>query len=319
MQPETMLAIANFHTIYDVRVVEEALEKSRKIEGLGTIHERMLKKQGRRLLTTPSSIKCVDELDDDCPHFRAVTATVRKAIALSLDGRETATFTPALFLGKSGIGKTYYAQRLARLLGTDFAFIPMNNMTAGWVLSGSSSQWKNAKAGKVATALIDGQNANPVFVVDEIDKAGGDQRYDPLNPLYTLLEQETSGRFVDEFVEIEIDASWATWFFTANKLLIPDALLNRMRVFEIPEPTNEEMAGIADRLYRKILSQHTWKFESEPRKNVVSKLSRLLPRALYFTLIDAFGTAKYDGRDYLTPEDIRPQDDNNSHMGFVSN
>ena len=56
---------------------------------------------------------------------------------------------PMLLLGEPGIGKTHFARRLAHLLGTGFGFVPMSSLTAGWVLSGASSQWKNAKPGKV--------------------------------------------------------------------------------------------------------------------------------------------------------------------------
>ncbi|WP_440145432.1 hypothetical protein, partial [Bradyrhizobium canariense] len=47
----------------------------------------------------------------------------------------------------------------------------MSSLTAGWILSGASSQWKNAKPGKVFDALVNGSYANPVITVDEIDKA----------------------------------------------------------------------------------------------------------------------------------------------------
>ena len=55
--------------------------------------------------------------------------------------------------------------------------LPMSSMTAGWLLSGSSAQWKGARPGKVFEALIEGEYANPVIVVDEIDKASSDAQY----------------------------------------------------------------------------------------------------------------------------------------------
>ena len=75
-----------------------------------------------------------------------------------------------------------------QLLGTGFGFVPMSSLTAGWVLSGASSQWKNAKPGKVFDTFLNGDYANPVIVVDEIDKASADGQYDPLGALYELLE-----------------------------------------------------------------------------------------------------------------------------------
>ena len=151
-----------------------------------------------------------------------------------------------LLLGEPGIGKTHFARRVAQLLGTGFGFVPMSSLTAGWVLSGASSQWKNAKPGKVFDTFLNGEYANPVMVVDELDKASADGQYDPLGALYELLEIDTAMRFVDEFVEVPIDASGAVWFATANDAArIPEPLLNRMNVYEIDAPDAEGSARIA--------------------------------------------------------------------------
>lgn len=71
------------------------------------------------------------------------------------------------------------------------SLVPMSSMTAGWLLSGSSSQWKGAKPGKVFEALVDGEYANPVIVVDEIDKASCDAQYDPLGASSTACWSTT--------------------------------------------------------------------------------------------------------------------------------
>ena len=116
----------------------------------------------------------------------------------------------AYILIQTEVGKaTHVAREIAQLLGTGMGFVSMSSLTAGWVLSGSSSQWKNAKPGKVFEAIVDGQYANPVLVVDEIDKASGDAQYDPLGALYSLLEHDTAQNFTDEFAEVPIDASQA--------------------------------------------------------------------------------------------------------------
>ncbi|MBL3335783.1 AAA family ATPase, partial [Klebsiella pneumoniae] len=81
-------------------------------------------------------------------------------------------------------GKTHFARQLANVLGTGFEFVSMSSLTAGWILSGASSQWSHAKPGKVAQALVCGDYANPLMVLDEVDKAGGDARYDPMGALY---------------------------------------------------------------------------------------------------------------------------------------
>jgi len=78
-------------------------------------------------------------------------------------------------------------------------FVSMSSMTAGWVLSGASSQWKGARPGKVFEDARRRPVRQPVMVVDEIDKAGGEHAYDPLGALYSLLEHDTAAPFTDEF------------------------------------------------------------------------------------------------------------------------
>src|SRR5256884_9531582 len=135
----------------------------------------------------------------------------------------------------------------------------MSSMTAGWVLSGASSQWKNAKPGKVFETILNGTYANPVIMVDELDKAGEDTQYDPLGALYMLLERDTAAEFVDEFVEIPIDASGVVWIATANdESRIPDPILNRMNVYEIESPDRNGSARIAQAIYGEIRGSHDW-------------------------------------------------------------
>ena len=142
-----------------------------------------------------------------------------------------------LLLGEPGLGKTYFAKRLAHVLATGFEFVSMSSLTAGWVLTGASAQWHNARPGKVAQTLIEGEYANPVVVLDEVDKAGGDARYDPMGALYGLLERDTATHFKDEYIDVDIDASHILWVATANdESSIPEPILNRMNVYAIERP-----------------------------------------------------------------------------------
>jgi ATP-dependent Lon protease len=176
------------------------------------------------------------------------------------------------------------------------------------VLSGASSQWKNAKPGKVFDTFLNGDYANPVIVVDELDKASGDGQYDPLGALYELLEVNTATRFVDEFVEVPIDASGAVWLATANDAsLVPEPLLNRLSVYEIEAPDAEGSARIAATIYTEIRNAHDWgrQFPESPSPQALEKLSSLAPREMRRALQSAFGNAKIAGRSELSPDDIQ--------------
>ena len=158
----------------------------------------MIRSGGQRFVIKPSALPDIDSLIHELPNFEEPLEDIRKQLALCLSSEDPLELEPILLLGDPGIGKTHFARRLAKLLGTGYNFIGMSSLTAGWILSGASAQWKNAKPGKVFDALVNGDYANPVIVVDEIDKAGGDSQYDPLGSLYTLLEHDTACDFIDE-------------------------------------------------------------------------------------------------------------------------
>jgi ATP-dependent Lon protease len=234
------IPIAQMRNVYRLGDVEKRLDKlpAKEHEHLRATYERMLEKGPERFQVKPSGLPAMEHLYDEMPNFGDVLDDVRRQLALCQDSRDALEITPMLLLGPPGIGKTHFAREISQLLGTGLGFISMSSLTAGWVLSGASSQWKGARPGKVFETLVDGAYANPVMVVDEIDKARGEHAYDPLGALYSLLEHDTARSFTDEFAEVAIDASQVIWVATANdERGIPDPILNRMNVFDRPTAT----------------------------------------------------------------------------------
>jgi len=304
---EAMIPIADLQPIYSVAEVERASEDgaARRNEGLKSWYERMRELGGSRYIIKPSTTAAVDDLADASPNFTDVIDDLRKSLALAISGNEAVQFLPMLLLGEPGLGKTHFAKRLAQALGTGYEFVSMNSLTAGWVLTGASSQWNHARPGRVAQTLVEGEYANPVIVLDEIDKAGGDHRYDPMGALYALLERDTASHFKDEFIDVDMDASHILWIATANdESAIPDPILNRMNVYAIERPDADGSRRIALAVYREILDAHRWSFPSEPSEGVIERLAVMPPRDMKKLLLDAFGTARLAGRDHLVPEDI---------------
>jgi len=303
------IPIAGFKDVYDVPLVEKALQElpPGASEALRALYDKMLRVGGQRFTVKPSAMPAMEELFDELPNFTDVLEDIRKQLALCIDSEDAVELPPMLLLGAPGIGKTHFARRISQLLGTGFGFVPMSSLTAGWILGGASSQWKNAKPGKVFETFLNGDYANPVMVVDEIDKASAEGQYDPLGALYGLLEAGTAARFVDEFAEVPIDASGAVWVATANDAArIPEPILNRMHVYEIAPPDAEGAARIALAIYREIRGAHDWgkRFPEAPSAPVVEKLAALSPREMRRTVQSAFGNAKVAGRAELTPEDV---------------
>ena len=308
--------------VYRLDEVEQRLGKlpPREHETLRATYERMLEKGPDRFQVKPSGLPAMAHLYDELPNFHEVLDDLRRQLALCSDSQDALEITPMLLLGPPGVGKTHFAREVAQLLGTGMRFVSMSSMTAGWVLSGASSQWKGARPGKIFETLVEGQYANPVMVVDEIDKAGGEHAYDPLGSLYSLLEHDTAHAFTDEFAEVPIDASQVIWVATANDArAIPDPILNRVNVFEIDMPDEEAARKIASKLYRGIRADHAWgqRFEPELSDDVLAAMSHLAPREMRRALMTAFGNAKLDGRGELEVRDLPTPGCKRQPMGFA--
>ncbi|AHI65218.1 AAA domain family protein [Burkholderia thailandensis H0587] len=255
------LAVASFSTVYDIERVETALGDLNEgaSDALRATYEKMLKTGNLRFCVKPTRMPAFDSLAEELPNFAEPLDDVRKQVALCLETDDRLELMPILLLGEPGIGKTHFAKALAKMLGTAYHYVPMSSLTAGWVLSGASSQWKNAKPGKVFDALVNGCYSNPVITIDEIDKAGSDAQYDPLGALYALLEHDTACAFVDEFAEVPIDAGNVIWIATANDAsAIPEPIMNRMNVYEIEPPDASGARRIAQTIYGEIRNAHAW-------------------------------------------------------------
>lgn len=315
------ITIANTRPVYNIAEVQGAMERSQgRLPELDAFYERMLDSGADRFVTKPSSTDALDSLYEDCPNFAEVLDDLSRYLGLALAGNASVNVMPVLLLGEPGVGKTHFGKRLASAIGTEFEFISMNALSAGFIISGSSASWKGAKCGKVAERLVRGQYANPVVLLDEVEKATGSTQSDPLAALYQLLEPETSRNFRDEFIDVDIDASQIFWVMTANSTEgIPAPLLNRMAVYEVPAPTTEQAAGIAQRIYEGLVAELKLKqMDASLSEGVLAKLAQTSPRDMRKTLLDALGYAVAAGRNQVQVEDIRQRHGHGKHhrIGF---
>lgn len=303
------LSLASTVDVYAIDQVAHALEHADPGNSaylLRRTYERMISAGPQRFVSKPSSSSTLDALAEQSPNFSDVVDDLAKYIELALFGSGTLNFMPILLAGDPGVGKTHFAKSLARTLDVPYQFISMGTVTAGWTLSGAAPGWNGARHGKIAQSLIENEFANPLFLLDELDKTGGDTRYDPFGALLQLMERETAEHFTDEFLDVQLNTSAFLWVATCNDLSrIPDYILSRMAVYEVPAPTPAEAIVIARNIYTALLKQNKWLFAPELTDTVLELLATVPPRDMTKRLFDAMGAARVAKRDYLTAADVR--------------
>lgn len=191
-----------------------------------------------------------ESLKDKFPNFHEVIDYYSGAMYIF---EQTGTPpAPVLLLGSPGLGKTHFASEIAKIIGSLMTVIPISSLSAGWIISGAASQWKDAQMGKLAQALINGNSMSPVLVLDEIDKKS-EGNYDPLGSLYPLLEYQTAKEFVDEYLEFPINASSVLWVATANNLnSISEPILDRFVVFDIAKLNHADTIKVANNIFAEL-------------------------------------------------------------------
>jgi len=270
--------------------------------------------------------KQCDELQHNFSNFNEVTQFVRHQFALSSVSDQQLRFPPFLLVGDAGIGKTEYMLTLADLCKTKLEVIDISNAQSSSTLSGSESFWGNTKTGVVFDSLMFSNVANPIFMLDEIDKTSESASYQPLAALHGLLEARQAKQFKDLSVpEILMDASHIIWIATANSVeSIEKPILDRFLVFHIETPTAEQMRNIVSNQYDRYLNQSAAGqfFEAEVRSDVIDELCKYHPRSVKKRLSLAFGFAANEKRNYLTVSDIKKnklsEERKKTGMGFMS-
>ncbi|MBX3532191.1 MAG: endopeptidase La [Rhizobiaceae bacterium] len=278
----------------------------------------------------------------DTDHFGLDKVKDRIVEYLAVQSRQNKLKGPILCLvGPPGVGKTSLGKSIAKATGREFVRMALGGVRDEAEIRGHRRTYIGSMPGKVIQSMKKAKKANPLFLLDEIDKMGQDFRGDPSSALLEVLDPEQNSTFMDHYLEVEYDLSSVMFVTTANTLNIPAPLMDRMEIIRIAGYTEDEKVEIAkrhllpkaikdhalqpkeftvsDEAIRKVVQEYTREAGVRSLERELMKLARKAVTEIVRTKKKAIRIAPKNVEDYLgVPRFRHGQIDGEDQVGVVT-